>query len=217
MAPCTTTAPFAVNQPDTSYQALVTFQNFELSQADSRIAINMSITSKSTSSVGISLTGADSGAYIVAMKVTYLVIPSVYSSEIQAFIVEECFTGLCAPTKLQTPGTIVTSTHTFPSALASGSNSAVAFFNSVFLQTTNFPTNNFGQSIGIAIINSTHFNLDFTNTASVAMNLGYYLVSVIAYHNPTPSLGIIISTKVIQKSSPTAQVQDAANTFFGLT
>lgn len=215
--PRTTTAPFAAAQPDTSYQALTTFQNFELSQADYKISINMYISSKSTSSIDISFTGADSGGDIVLMKVAYLVIPSVYSSEIQAFTVEECFTWFCIPSKWQSSGSTVTSTHSFPSALGSGSNSAVAFFNSVFLQTSNYPTNNFGQSLDITIINSTHFNLDFTNVAPVAMTLGYYLVSVIAYHNPTPSLGIIISTNSIQKNSPTAQVQDAANTFFGLT
>ena len=165
----------------------------------------------------ISITGADSGGFITVMRVAYLIIPSVYSSEIQAFTVECCFSSFCFPSRSQSSGSTITSTASFPSALNSGNYAAVAFFNSVFLQTSDYPTNNFGQSLDITIINSTHFSLDFTNIAPVTMTLGYYLVSVIAYHNPIPSLGIIISIKSIYKDNPAAQVQDTANTFFGLS
>ena len=146
----------------------------------------------------------------------YLIVPSRYGSDILAFTVDCCFTTSCLYTQSQPVNNVVTLTEPFPSPLKSGTNQAVAYFNSVFLQTTNYPTNNFGQSIDATIINSTHFSLIFTNVASVAMNIGFYVVSVIAYYDPTPSLGITIIQNVAAIAVPVFVSTDAANTFFGL-
>ena len=134
----------------------------------------MYISSKSTSSISISFTGSDSGGCITIMRDRYIVIPRVYSSDIQAFTEDCCFSFLCWFIKSQSVGNIVSVTKSFPSALKSGTNQGLAFFNAVYLQTSNSPTNNFGQSIDLSIINSTHYSLAFKNTATVTMVLGYY-------------------------------------------
>ena len=149
------------------------------------------------------------------MKVKYIVIPSVYSSAIQAFDVDCCFSFMCLFIRGQSVGNIASTTKTFPSTLNSGTNLAMVFFNSVFLQTTNYPTNNFGQSVDINIINSTHYSLDFKNVATVSMIIGKYIVSVIVYHVPSPSLGISLVATAMDKNNPSASVSDVSNTFFG--
>lgn len=149
------------------------------------------------------------------MKVKYIIFPTVYSSVIQAFVADCCFSFLCLYIRGQSVGNIASTTKAFPSPLNSGTNLAMVFFNSVYLQTTNYPTNNYGQSVDINIINSTHYSLDFKNVATISMIIGKYFVSVIVYNVPSPLLGISIVATTMDKNSPSTTVSDIANTFFG--
>lgn len=104
-------------------------------------------------------------------------------------------------------------TKTFPTPLKPGTNDAVAFFSSITLKATG---TNFGQSVDVTILNTTHYKIILINTASTAMNIGYFLVSIVAYHIPNPSLGITITNDYVAVVRPTITSTNAANTFYGI-
>lgn len=48
------------------------------------------------------------------------------------------------------------------------------------------------------------------------MNIGYFLIAVIAYHVPTPSKGIKIIADVVRGNNPTIVSTNPSKTFYGL-
>lgn len=179
----TTTVPLVNAQPNSNYFPYATFQQLELSQADSSISIMMKVVSWTVSSIDLNFTGFDSGGYVTLVRLAYIIIPSACTSEIRGEFASCCFSTDCVPTSPQPSGTTFNITYAFitPLNLPIASYGAVAFINSIYLQTANYPTSHFGQSVVITIISSTHYTLSFTNISPVTMTLSYALTSVLFY------------------------------------
>ena len=122
----------------------------------------------SPTSVIVDLTGSDSGISMQLLKISLLIVPSIYSSYVLIDESGGCIFGAgCVSEAVLNASTTVSVVNAYSTPLtAASSYQILGFINGLNIRTTYHPSTILGLSMSVMMINNTHYSLSFTSISS---------------------------------------------------